>query len=476
MIRSIAICIAQDLPPAITTALCLYALQEAACGVDVKQCNFVRVGSKEISMPGGVEAYSQASHAQIYNTDNLTLPNYNTNTQSHTRPSLPTLHTRSSWMDGYEQYESSPVDSYTYSASNMPRQDSYAGSFGSTENYRAWSIAAPASAPLPTTSSSGYYDQHPSNYSFGNLHTPYTMAQSHRLPSLTTDTFSPLNMGALHSSLPIQTAQERRLPVPYTVHYPHSASQIPEMRSSYRETRPPTHGIHSRTAMPWSVDTTAGASRTVPIGGHYKQSAGLPSLNLPQSYYHNSLPPATEPVLGYEISHTPSMAMTASLDISPTTAPASDTYPTATLLPPLSMMSSSSAFSPTTMSYTHHTNTGDNVYTTRDPVAQGLYSFSTDTGERPTADDTEQDHTAYEQDIASAPNSSTTTSSSILSTISPGNTQPYNNNVNTPGDDMRHPHPLARRSAEGLRRRESLEQGRAVTVQRTSMQNLNARY
>lgn len=451
---------------------------EIAGSHDTSRLIVSQVGSKEVTLPGGLEAFPQASYSASanptsgYSNDSNSLPTYSQNMHLHTRPSLPTLHTRSSWMDNYDQYENSPVDAYTYSSASMPRQDSYAGSFGGLENYKSWHTTAPASTPLPAPTQSSYYDQPPSSYTFGNLQAPsYTVGQTSRLPSVTADTLSPLNMGSLHSSLPIQTAQERRLPVPYTVHYPtqHSASQIPQVRplGSFSEPRAPTHGIHSRHAMPWSADSTAGATRTASNSAH-NPAVGLPALQLsqPQQPYIN-IPPISEPAFGYQFSHNHQPTTTGSPAISPTTlAGHSDNFTTTTTggmspLPPATTYS----YGPTTISsdYSIPTMTTSNIRDSRTPMP--LYSFSAD--ERPTTASSEADH----DDDGGVTGSSTT--SSLSSQASTGNLQAYNN-VNLANSNINIRHPQPQRSLEGLRRREDPEQRRAATAQRMSVSNLSA--
>jgi hypothetical protein len=322
----------------------------------------------------------------------------------HARPSLPTLHTRSSWMDNsYDTYENSPVDGYTYGTSFLPRQDSFASSFGGIENYRSWSTTAPMSAPV---TASYNYDQQPT-YSFGSLSAPFTAGPSTRLPSVSAEAFSPLNMASLQTSLPIQTAQERRLPVPYTIQYPtpHSASQIPQVRplGSYSEPRLPTHGIHSRTAMPWSQDSVAGSTRTS-SASNYLPMGGLPAVQQMQPIQQPNVAPITEPAFGYQFGHTNGPQTTsASPDVSPTTisAPAED-YTSSVLdnsgMPP-PPSSSTGRFRYASASHQPLPAISTDLYasspsSTRDMHndAQSLFSFSTDTGERNTinTDDSEQ--------------------------------------------------------------------------------------
>ncbi|KAK1025640.1 hypothetical protein LTS16_023028 [Friedmanniomyces endolithicus] len=288
----------------------------------------VAVQSTVVNLMTGVEAYPPASSAGsisaggAYSADPNSSSGWNQGHHLHTRPSLPTLHTRSSWMDSNNGYENSPVDAYTYASSSIPRQDSYASSYGSIENYRSWSTTAPVSAPI----SASYYEQQPT-YSFGNMQAPAA-----RLPSVTADGFSLLNMSSLHTSLPIQTAQERQLPVPYTIRYPtttYPTQPIAQVRplGSYSEPRAPTHGIHSRTAMPWSDSfpshtTKATASSYTPNtygSSHYLRRDGSRYAQpVPRQV---SVAPISEPAFGYQFPVGSQPRRAGSPDVSPTSRP-----------------------------------------------------------------------------------------------------------------------------------------------------------
>lgn len=242
------------------------------------------------------------------------------------RPSLPTISSRSPFYDGYDHYEnSSPVDAYTYASSTISRQDSFANSYsaGPVETFRPWSAS---SGPMAVPVTAGYYEQNPS-YSFGSLQvssaSQYPQATSTRLPSVTAEPFSALNMGHLHSSLPTHTVQERRLPAPYTGQYPPSSypgEQLPEIRplGSFSESRPHIHGIHSRSAMPWSQDISSSTLQAPAMS-----STIGPPVGLPLSATHNPLTSGigSEPPLGYQISHTP---VSDSPETSPTSGTATD--------------------------------------------------------------------------------------------------------------------------------------------------------
>ncbi|KAK5695808.1 hypothetical protein LTR97_008228 [Elasticomyces elasticus] len=374
-----------------------------ASGTDVNACTFDRVGSATVPFNTGVEAYPPASSAGsisaggAYGSEVASTPGWHQGHYLHSRPSLPTLHTRSSWMDNYDGYENSPVDAYTYTSA-FPRQDSYASSYGSLENYRSWSTAGPQSAPI----SASFYEQQPA-YSFGTMQTPtYTAAPSNRLPSVTGDMRSPLNMGSLHSSLPIQTAQERQLPVPYTIRYPtttYPTPHIPPVRplGSYSEPRAPTHGIHSRTAMPWSDSiptrtTTATASNyhassCGPVGcppSSYRQYDGL-RYEQPIQRQQVSVAPTPEPVLGYQFNNAANHTQkTSSPNISPTSGPGLTESFSSTTSNHNGTISVSMAPPPSTFRYTSVMPAASTVEdqpstsTSCEATAASLYSFSTD--------------------------------------------------------------------------------------------------
>ena len=432
-----------------------------------------------MSSQAGVEAYPQtgslssaAAQAGGYATDAGSgwIGHHH---QPQSRPSLPTLHTRSSFSNDYDHYESSPVDAYTYGSATVPRQDSFASSYGGTENYRSWSTSA---APMPTPVTTSYWDQQPAYSSSGALQAPsYSQQAIHRLPSVTSDAFSSLNsMGSLHSSLPPETAQERRLPVPvapYTVHYSQapypSGEQLPVIRpGSYSEPRVHLNGIHSRTAMPWSSDSTQTISRPAPSSNTIAPLGSLPSLPMlrPQQQINNQTRnPEPEPVLGYLIganSTLPPNNSGASPEISPTSGPGHESFSSAasssssstSMAPPLPnfryaasllpSISNSSASDPRTSSH-------------REPATTAsLYSFSTDTAETPV---------------------SSTNTDQLASTMSmPASSRQHDyisGGLHQPQPQSQH-----RPSVEALRRQSSFEQQRAATAQRMSLSTLNGRY
>jgi hypothetical protein len=262
------------------------------------------------------------------------------------RPSLPTLHTRSSYMANEydQQYDNSPIDAYTYASSTIPRQDSYSSSLGSQDSYRSFS-AAPLSAP-PTAP---FYEQSQGAYSFGNLHGP----APGRLPSVTSDTMSSLNnLDSLHSSLPMNPpAERRRLPAPYTISYPQptwSSQPQPDLRPfDTPNFRPHINGIHSRNAMGWSPDSVLPRNSSI----SQQTQTNHPQHQQPQhpstqpgtfsSVSGPSEPPTAPPSFGYQFQHSASYSPDTNSPISapdgfpnPTPSTSSNASTTAVQLPP----------------------------------------------------------------------------------------------------------------------------------------------
>lgn len=260
------------------------------------------------------------------------------------RPSLPVLQSRTTWPTDYDsQYESSPVDTYTYGSSSAPRHDSIASSYGSPDAYRSYG----SSAPLPV--SSPFYEQ--GSYSFGTLQSPVSgYTGSGRSPSVNADSMSVLNMGSLHSSLPSHAPLERRLPpvVPYSVTYP----QRPSYSHTFPEPRPidpatvkfrphinHINGVHSRDALPWSAETNMSCSNPPGMNG-----PGYVSTSSSQHQIPGTTPATTgsvvAPILGYQFQAPPGSY---SPDSSPIIAP--------TLGEPFPSMAASAMPPPT-----HHSN------------------------------------------------------------------------------------------------------------------------
>ncbi|KAM0720423.1 hypothetical protein Q7P37_004559 [Cladosporium fusiforme] len=311
------------------------------------------------------------------------------------RPSLPTLQTRLAWPVEYgNQYESSPVDAYTYSSAPAPRIDSLGSSYAPTENFRNYSTSAPLSVPVSSPLCES------NSYSFGTLLSPVpSHVSSSRLPSVSAEAVSALNMGSLHSSLPTHTPLERRLPVPFTINYPqqtYMSQTLPEPRLVDPATanfRPYINGIHSRNAMPWSMDSSSSRNNSL--------SAQLPSYQSTSPSQHHqatSLPATTssltDPVLGYQFQ--PQNAY--SPDSSPSTVAAADepfstpTSTTASLLQPTptsSLRDSTSGTSlPAISSCFDDSRPFSSRKAQRQPAAPlaSLYSFSSEASERNASD------------------------------------------------------------------------------------------
>ena len=474
----------------------------------------------EVYPPGSVAGNIPHSAGYASDTGSVTGTGWmGTHHQPMQRPSLPTLHTRSSFVDGYDQYENSPVDSYTHASSSMPRQDSYSSSYPGYENYRAWSTS---SAMMSTPASAGYHE-HPSSYSFGNLTAPFPQHGGSRLPSVTSDTFGSMNMSSLHSSLPVHTAQERRLPAPYTITYPNaqtqhsSIQQLPDIRtigSISSEPRVHIHGIHSRNAMPWSSEATP-MSATAVSNSNLPPTVGVPGLatasqSQSRSQYphqgHQDQPQnavgVSEPAFGYQF---PMVQTNCPRTGSPNVSPASASGPTGCESFPSTASSSSSTTStkipcsshaqsshlqPETRLHHHrdlpvlHLETPEGQHQSAEPPIHpslispshtdaappaSLYSFSTDSGNGisttiPTSAAADRPSTASGDNEQS--------SAGGLSSMNVPTT--YN-----PAPALRHSQSnRGQHSArpQVLRSQSSFERQRAQTAHRMSVHSLNARY
>jgi len=319
--------------------------------------------------------------------------------QLQARPSLPTLHTRSSFLDGYEQFDNSPVEGYIYGSAPVPRQDSLNGTYGSVEDYRPWATTGALSAPVTAS----YYEQQYPAYSFGTLQAPacqgYPQPSSARLPSVTADSL--LNMSSLHSSLPLttQTVQERRLPVPYTPlpqYQPASyvPTELPEIRSlgSFSEPRVQTHGISSRNSMPWSIDNNTTTPRMSSVSSA-TSPGGLPSIPALQQ---STTAPVSTALMGYQFSTCTNL---------PTTSDSGDTSPTnsrsslgSSYRNDMTTSSSSTSMRSLVPNFRYASNTAHkrpfssisdsseqclptSASASQEATAASLYSFSTDTGD-----------------------------------------------------------------------------------------------
>lgn len=230
------------------------------------------------------------------------------------RAPLPVLETRSAQR--YDLLDSpvsnSPLDGYTYAPSTIARQDSFASTH-STDATRTWSTSY-SSAPVPAPA---YYDLH-AGYSFGTMQAPETHHYS-RLPSVSAESLSSLNMGHLHSSLP--GAHDRRLPVPYISQHPQASyaqTEIPVARplGSFSTPRSPNQGMQARYVLPWPLGTGTSAPR----------SGSMSVYAPPNSMYttcSQTVPSVSQSALSYHFHPTVSApaVYNSSPEISPTSGP-----------------------------------------------------------------------------------------------------------------------------------------------------------
>jgi len=322
---------------------------------------------------------------------------------SQHRPSLPVLQTRTTWPPEFDtQYENSPVDAYTHGSASAPRHDSIAGStYGASDSYRTFGTSAPLSAPI----SSPYYET--GTYSFGNLYSPAPKyAGNARLPSVSAEALSPLDMGSLHSSLPAHTPLERRLPpvVPYSISYPQrqaysqSFPEPPAINPATANFRPYINGVHSRHAMPWSVDLNSSRH-----GSASTQSPNFASTSPSQHQMRGSLPVTTVPmsdaVLGYQIQHSPN---TYSPESSPSVIPTlSEPFPSTVvtaMLPPAHPTSlrynTSSTSLPAIQAPTDDMRSSSSRPSELPTTIASLYSYSSETSDRSSSEATAREHSS----------------------------------------------------------------------------------
>lgn len=385
------------------------------------------------------------------------------------RPSLPVLQTRTTWPAEFDtQYESSPVDAYTYGSASAPRHDSIASAYGSPESYRTYGTSAPLSAPV----SSPYYET--GTYSFGTLQSPAPgYVGSARLPSVSAE--SPLDMGSLHSSLPSHTPLERRLPPvvpPYSISYPHrqpysqTFPKPPAINPATANFRPYINGVHSRHAMPWSIDSNGPRH-----GAASMQPPTYVSTSPSQHQITSSLPittaSMTDPVLGYQFQHAPS---TYSPESSPPIVPAlgepfQNTTVTAMLPPahaPRQRYHASSASLPAIQAPIDSARpSSSRLPEIHAPVPMAsLYSYSCETSDRSSSDATARDTNGRDE---ASPNPEASSSESAYNGYpqSRHNAQPQHS-----------------ASYDGLRRQSECDHQRssAGPGHRMSVRSLNDRY
>lgn len=318
------------------------------------------------------------------------------------RPSLPVLQTRTTWPPEFDtQYENSPADAYTYGSASAPRHDSIAsGAYGSPETYRTYGTSAPLSAPV----SSPYYET--GTYSFGNLHSPAPAYFGNaRLPSVSAESRSSLDMGSLHSSLPTHTPLERRLPpvVPYSISYPQRQSfpqslpEPPVINPATANFRPYINGVHSRHAMPWSVDSHGSRH-----GSASMQPPNYTSTSPSQHQIRGGLPvttaPMTDAVLGYQFQPPTSSY---SPESSPVVGTIGELFPSTVvtaMLPPAHPTSLRYSASSTSLPAIQAPIDGPQPSSSRAsemhapaPMAS-LYSYSSETSDRSSSDATARDN------------------------------------------------------------------------------------
>ena len=427
--------------------------------------------------------YPGAMDASTYDTRSTTADRRATERYHYrSRPSIPVLQTRCAYrVDLVDSpANNSPIESYAYTPSTIARQDSLVSPYG-TEGMRTWSTSYPT-APPPTLS---YYDPYTGYSSFGTMQAPEPHHYS-RLPSVSEDSQSSLNMGHLHSSLPSQGPHDRRLPVPYISQYPQTtyprpASPVARPLGSFSTPRIPIHGIQSRNVLPWLLDTGSSASRTGSM------SAYAPPMSMPTTC-SQSMPTMSQPALSYSFHPTTSAAAdNSSPELSPTFGPNHST----------SLDSSSSSeesgvtvnpFPGTMRYYTSTTEQQDmpSLTSTDRPSSSrqrsmqqmpSLYSYSTASSDAHS--------TVSEQGDNAVPSSGATihslrfrdTRNSIdgdaYSYSDPSNSGSYQNPI-------QHPRPLPHPSAsiDNLCRQSSFEQEppRTSTASRMSISNFNTSY
>lgn len=384
---------------------------------------------------------------------------------THHHPSLPMLQTRTAYPE-YDPYNASPVDDYTYASSSMPRQQSFSSTYGA-ESFRPWPST---SVSAPATTASMYYEPG-SAFSFGTLQAngPFPASSISRLPSVTGEAFSPLNMGSLHSSLPTQTVQERRLPAPYTQSYTqqgYANGDVPQIRPLASFSEPQRAHLDSinntRGSMSWAneMPPMPSVSRVGSVSSltssQYQQHHGLP---LSSSASSTSSISADSAVLGYQFS-----ASSGSPEVSPTSGASmaessssnsSSSTATSSMMPPSNPNIRYSASS------TYHglpalssAAESPRPQSSREAAAASLYSYSTGV-----------DHAATErQPIHGGAEDVHYAAAAATPQLQQQNYPP-----------MRHPQPQHAASVDELRRRSSYDQ-RAATAHRMSVQNLNGRY
>ncbi|KAK4994273.1 hypothetical protein LTR66_005658 [Elasticomyces elasticus] len=306
----------------------------------------------------------------------------------HARSPGPELGSRAGYQPSYMPTygDNAPIESYSLSGAGLPSSsfNSAVGMPGAYDSSRMWHSAGLKSAPV-----SGSFSDQGGSYSYGNYPSsyqnlpayqegpPYQHSVNHRLANSSTESFSPLNLTALHSSLP--SPMSRRLPNPLNTQLLMTSSSAPDVveARSLPSAAPTLHlsGIHTRSAMPWSAESLSSQSRNSSINS-LASTAAL-AMPLPTSQSSASSSSILENGLGYvfQTSNSP--------DISPTTGPALSNSFSATNVP-----SSVASMNPPPQRYNAagpsslSSGTAKEVPISRHSSSSNLYSFSADTMDR----------------------------------------------------------------------------------------------
>lgn len=414
----------------------------------------MQVGSTAIAGVIGIDAVPNSTAASFSTSSasaSATPNNFSSGAagyQSQIRSSIPTLHTRSSYQPSYT--DDPAVDAYTYTSSNGAYYDKqpYSGSFSSPDGLRSWGSAGSQSAAV----NSSYYEPMAGASTFGSLQTTYPPTPSSRYADTTTDGYSALNMSSLHSSLP--TPFERRLPVPCAPQYHGSLPnvELPDIRALTVSNgmRYQGNGVPGRTSVPWPNETST-------LGSHHSSINGLPSASTmlqPLAPHSNTSSSASEPTaLGYQLLNNGVLQQRAE---SPTLSPtfgsglqhnyqhltaAQTASLTSTMHPPSFRYAQPSTSTNVLPAITANERSSSS---TQDQPAANLYSFSSDTVERPTS-------------------LTTRSSDGTLTSV-----HSYPN--------LQQPQPQHVASAEALRRQSSFDQQSRLSSLQNSASGSNGRY
>lgn len=393
---------------------------------------------------------------------------------SRPRQSIPSHNTRTSYSTDYDtQYETSPTDTYTYASSTIPRQDSCVSACG-LENYRSWNNTT---GPMSTPATTAFYEPNPA-YTFGTLQAPLVPSQhqTDRLPSVTGDSLSPLNMGHLHASLPAQTVHERRLPIPapHTLQHTqnmYSSAEVPVIRplTSYTEPRVHINGIHSRNAMAWSSESTTSPARGNSMAS-FAPPSGLPNIS--------SQCTVSQPVLGYQFSQAVPAPISSSPEVSPTSATTlSDGFTSASSSSPHPMPNSSRNMATSASLYSFSTEATDGQSDTTERPSNSYFTNGDAYSNQIPQSRNSMDHeiNAYSDTgtIGSAGGYQAPVSHLRSSVDQDGNAYATNNYQTS----IRQPQPQHATSIQALCRPSPYDQSqRQSTANRMSISNFNSHY